>query len=283
MPKATKNSNQGKLEAAIKLMLEMRYSSLAADVENPDEATPRDVDMTFCIGVKKFAIEHTQIESYPNQIAESVALNKFGELILGQTQDLPAGCVFDLVFRSPLSIDKNSRQRMRIAEKIAKWVSDTVPDLVLRDRDDFESDSKVRNSEICGMQVSLFCNYFYKPSNVSQHGLRIRQYAPTHLKALREKSISRAVSSNNNKLTVRKQSGHYSILLLEDQDISISSHFSVTESLKQIDPNLFPDEIVYADTSTSSWYLISLYRAGNFLPDNELAERYFVYEVSGTR
>src|SRR5439155_24368709 len=107
--------HEKKVCRAITIILEEREGVKISDLEYPDqiEREKKAVELKFCLGSKKFALEHTQIESFTNQISDGHKIKSF----LGSLEDELNG-VLPKPGHYVLSIEANSVTSGSKAEKI---------------------------------------------------------------------------------------------------------------------------------------------------------------------
>jgi hypothetical protein len=88
--------------------------------------------------------------------------------------------------------------------------------------------------------------------------------------------VQRALEKKCPKLRRCKDEGATSVLILENNDISLTNHMVVGAAVQTLVANREdePDEIFLVDTCQDEWTIWSLYRGGLFWPDEETARRY---------
>lgn len=106
--------------------------------------------------------------------------------------------------------------------------------------------------------------------------LFLSRFAPKDREELRGTRMQRALDTKCPKLRQCKDDGARSILILENNDIALSNHIVVGNSVRALlkGRDDMPDEIFLVDTCVDDWAVWSLYRDGMFWPDEATATRY---------
>ena len=123
--------NEGKVCDAVVRFLERRERQLRIDVVRPDAAgRASQVDFRLRLGTQVYAIEHTQIEAYENQVRSDrhfVQLVRPVKAKLSGT--LPGDAVYDLHFPVETGLGKKSPDLTRAQGALVRWVREAAVQL----------------------------------------------------------------------------------------------------------------------------------------------------------
>jgi hypothetical protein len=112
--------------------------------------------------------------------------------------------------------------------------------------------------------------------------LKIARFMPPDLEARRLERVRRALDDKLPKLSAWKARGALTVLVLENDDIALSSvhHISAAVVAARPDPGLLPDRIYEVDTPGSTWIVWSLKRHPDW-PLREGAWQYHDVDPAG--
>ena len=100
------------------------------------------------------------------------------------------------------------------------------------------------------------------------------RYAPEEVEALRVARLQTALDRKCPKLWRCKEDGARTVLVLEDNDISLSNYVIIGDALAGIlkeRPNL-PDEIYLVETAINRWHVRVMKYDEAYFPEDDLAE-----------
>jgi hypothetical protein len=196
----------------------------------------------------KFAVEHTRIESFPNQIG----LGKQFAQLLGPLEDelrgkLP-GVYFLIVGVGKALVRFADQANVRAA--VASWVLDNAGALEPEERVGHKGRcEKTATPDGVPFEVTLRrdCDY--------DSGLFVMQGLNGDRQQMRREAIRRSLDNKCPKLKAAQDNGCVSVLVLESDDISLANRVVVAEaaSAELTIRNDQPDKVVWVRTSTRPW------------------------------
>jgi hypothetical protein len=205
------------------------------------------------MGPTQYAIEHTLVQAYPEQIQDGVQFVDALEALETQlSPDLPKTAWFMLTVPSHAFKKLSRRKADQIGTSIAKWVLAFAPLLDLGARFDRRTDTPpgvpfpVTLQSVTGIPAL--------------HGkLRIARYTPPDLENLRFQQLAASLDKKLPKLHVWAQSGARTVLVLEDNDIALTNHVVVSETLRQAlaTRQLWPDYVVFVMSCMAQFWFAS--------------------------
>lgn len=227
-----------------------RKDVVIEQIDYPDEKerTKKAVDVLVKTSSGEIVLEHTRIESYPNQIedwSQVRRLLKPLEKILAKQLPMPGH--YELAVK--VGAIKGAKNTESIQRALIKWIRKQAPSLQLGSPEVAPRHYVREKPDGVPFEV-----YLYRwPRNDGKFW--IREYAPDDLEGKRRKRINEALADKCPKLWKAKGDKRTSILLLELDDISLGSHLSIGEALMdelplRKDP---PDEIYFAGTELEQW------------------------------
>ncbi len=196
----------------------------------------------------RFAVEHTRIESFPNQIADG---KQFSQL-LGPLETELAGQLPGAFF---LVVDVGaawapSAIHAGVRKALAKWI--------LANAGELDPEEKTGPSGKCDItatppgvpfKVTLHrdCDY--------ESRLFIIQGLLGDLQNLRRERIAEALARKCPKLQAARNDGCVSVLILESNDVALANRSVVAEATVAVlaQRNDAPDVVIWARTSTIPW------------------------------
>ena len=130
----TVRNNEGKVCDAVVRAVEKWTDVARTDVRHPEEdGVGPAVDFRLKLGVREYAVEHTRIESYENQIGTAVVANRIGRHIREYIPDpLPNPSYYELQFPIAVSLPSGKARRERAFDNLVDLIRATAR--ILRDR-----------------------------------------------------------------------------------------------------------------------------------------------------
>ncbi len=203
----------------------------------------------------RFAVEHTRIESFPNQIADE---KRFAQLLESLKADLSGrlpGAFFLIVDVGAAKAP--AAQHVEIRRALAEWIVANGEGLDAEERTGPSGNCDMTATPIgVPFEVTLHRDSDYESC------LFIRQCLVGDRQALRRKRIAEGLARKCPKLQTAHNGGCVSVLIREADDIALANRFGVAEAavaeLTRRDDA--PDIVVWARTSTHPW-------KGSFIKD----------------
>ena len=152
-------SNEGKACDAVIRVLEERTGETRAGIRHPerDHVGPL-VDLRLTLGTQDYAIEHTQIEAFQNQIRTG---EEFGQFITPVTEELcgklPGPAVYYLHFPLDARLGVRANELERLRNDFIQWVREIAqrlheknPDRPTREKNPV---SRSRQGDTTGLSI----------------------------------------------------------------------------------------------------------------------------------
>ena len=259
--------NEGLVCDAVVRVLEERTGQQRSNIEHPEGAgVPGGVDLLFRLGSDQYALEHTRIEPFPNQIQHDAQFSQFIGPVMDQLEhDMPQPGVYDLIFPLDTRFNAGAEQLEALRTALLHWVRDTAQDLQAiypRRLSREECPHGVRDThtgrpEGFPFDVTLARSVHWAESGVHDGVLRPVRIAPADVEALRRERIQTAIDKKRPKLAHRKSEGARAVLVMENNDMILSNHALVGEHFAVLLPEqpCWLDELFFMYTTTSTWTL----------------------------
>lgn len=212
-----------------KLNVTSRFHSIPDELERRQKA----VDGLYLIGNIMVAIEHTTLDSVPNQRRQDARFRTLSERLKAELSGkLPSIGAFVLCIGDgeiPTGQDWND-----LRNRIAIWCIEKAPSLkLLKDRS-----SSVREQPV-GVPLELALSL----SPFGNGELRIARFTPSQLESLRDKVMEKAIAEKGQKFPRYKAHNNRTILLIESDDWILADPFSIRESYLRISQLLPADKL----------------------------------------
>ena len=290
-------NNEGRVCDAVVRALEKWTRETRTDLRHPDkEGGSPPVDLRLRLGAQDYAIEHTRIESFGNQIGTVTVANRIVRHVRKNIPDLsPGPAYYELQFRIDVSLPGGRNRRTRALNSLVQWVR--TSERVLRDRNPVPV-PPVRNPHLAsdwirGTPDGFDCEFQLLHWPVARlipqepGALAFRFIPQDDPDGPRLDSLRQTFSRKYPKLQACKEEGARTVLVLESGDPALV-HFEFRGGLL---PSLLagsenpPDEIFLVETHADHrWRTWLLKRDDGHWPDTgmpELGPCYYDPEPSG--
>ncbi len=196
----------------------------------------------------RFAVEHTRIESFPNQIGEGKRFAQLLEPLEAELSGKLPGVFFLTIDIGAATVPAPQQDAVRNA--LAKWILDNAASLDPEERTGPNGNCAITATPPgVPFQVTLSrdCDYDSR--------LFAFQRLVGDRQQLRRASIARSLANKCPKLQVASGDGCVSVLILESDDISLANQVVVSEATvaELAHRNDQPEIIVWVRTSTNPW------------------------------
>lgn len=257
MRKSKFSDNQGKCCDAVLRILEERVGSSRTLPLHFPEKVPHEapVELTCKIGSTLYALEHTKVEAYPEQMQDGSNFSDALEHLENSLTDaLPKHARFNLIVPANSFKGLTAKSVKDIRVKIERWVIRTAPQLIPSGR---QMESITESIDGVGFRVTLQAIFGIQNENGK---LRIARYAPPDLEILRTVHIGQVLARKLPKLKTWANKGALTVLILESEDIALTNHHLVLEALKlSLKSQTFcPDFIFFVYAVGSTWIVQTL-------------------------
>jgi hypothetical protein len=276
---------------AVTRVLEQRTCKTRASTRVPErDRVGPPVEYRFDLGNQHYALEHTMVEPFENEMQTGTHFVDFIRPIqdeIGQT--LPRPGTYSAVFPLNPSAGMKPKERAQAQRLSIGWIRakaqilyDRKPEMGVHDR--YGEDFRIREKPPgLAFEIALSRSLFREIPPKGDGRLFISRFAPQNYEGLRKDRIKRALDDKCPKLDECKAEGATTVLILENRDISLTNHGLVANVIEELAASRddLPDEIFYVDTLIEDrWTVWSLYRNGAIWPDEETPVRYHVFKPS---
>lgn len=257
-------SNEGKACDAAVRFIEQRTGAGRTEIRWPerDHVGP-PVELRLKIRSEEYAIEHTRIEPFENQIGRGVALERLvGPAKKASFGNLPGPAYYTIWFPSDRKLVVKKSTLRQQQERLKDWVHESAPRLYekLHERIGRKSDSQILQKDwhdsIKGKlggfpyEIQLACVVTGRPSGEKSGKLVAGRCAPKDLEVRRLCRMRRTLDEKLPKLQKCKNEGARTVLVLESDDIALTTPNIVRAMLVRLHGEcagklVFPDEIVF--------------------------------------
>ena len=277
-------NNEGKVCDAVVRVLEKWTGETRADVRHPDKkGSGPPVDVRLKLGAKEYAIEHTRIEPYQNQIRTDVDVDRIIRHIRKKIpHPFPSPAYYELQFPIDVSFPKGKAKRDRALKDLVEWV--LAKEQILRDRNSGRilpvRNPYMANDSIKGTPAGFDCEFDLLRWPIAQFirkrpgTLSFRFIYPNDIEDLRMDRLRHAFFRKCPKLQACKTEGARTVLVLESSDPGLKNY----EFRGNLLPSLLtactnaPDEIFLLETHADLWCAWLIKRDDNHWPDTGMLE-----------
>ena len=227
-------NNECKACDAVVRFLEMQTSETRTDIRHPEnDGVGPPVDLRLKLGTQEYAIEHTRIEPFENQIKTALVLNEINNHIKRRLSDtLPGSAYYELHVPIDVCLPEKNKERKRALNNLVEWIRTKAQCLYERNpgrtrlarspiwADDYIKDTPPGfNCDFELLRWSDATPIRRKP------GCLVMKFIPpddNELEDLRIERLRRAFSKKFPKLQECKAEGARTVLVLENRDIALT-------------------------------------------------------------
>lgn len=275
---------EGKACDAVVRAIEKRTGKIRTHIRHPEvDRSGPPVDLRLKIGIQEYAIEHTRIEPFENQIKMEVTIREILDYFRENLSlPFPSPAYYELQYPIDVSLPDGAAKRNRALKSLADWVSRN--ERLLRDKimcwpvgpyDLYYSDHSVRGKPE-GFDCAFELRRWPQAAPIRQKpgSLWSRPIYPEDMKPLMRKRLMRAFSRKCEKLEACKIDGARTVLVLESGGPGLT-HFKFRGDLL---PGILaehknaPDEIFLVQTYHDLWEVVPLKHGNGHWPDTGMPE-----------
>ena len=122
--------NQGLVCDAVVHVLEQNTGYDRTDIEHPEHAGgPGGVDLLFRLGINQYALEHTKIEAYPNQIQFDTYCSELIYPALNEIKDMPKPGIYELILPFDTRMNARAKQFETLKQVLIQWIREKASTL----------------------------------------------------------------------------------------------------------------------------------------------------------
>jgi hypothetical protein len=263
--------NEGKALDAVLRFIEARDNAIREndgrspdDPKDPDPDPMRRVDYVCTVGHTLYALEHTGIEPFSNQIELGVHNEKLFGPIVERFDHRSDREIWDLIVPVDASAGLTVNDVGKVQDALIKWIEANAGRIPVAPLYDRRANPPLGES-VAGVpfRFSLHRASLEGPCYSPLWG-RFRRIvvAPVDLEQQRAARLKTASESKFPKLAKWKQdSVARTILVLEEEDLWLTNHFLVADALGQAEVTTpdAPDEVFMVSTGhEQTWWVVCL-------------------------
>jgi hypothetical protein len=270
--KDARMSNESAVCAAVCGFLSLTTGETVQILSKPDLSHREKKSVDFLIGstTRRWAVEHTRIESFENQIKTDRKLapwaRKLEETLIGT---LPQPGRYVLIVDCETFSSCKIRERKKASQSVAAWVRSSAVSLPIG------NGSRIVQLVKGGPPQLPFLVQMYRMTTVrsNQGSLRVSLTAPEDLQYLRKARIRRSLTEKCPKLQQMQSKDEelLTILVLESNDLSLANYIDIGRAVAEELPKVSsaPNEIFLVETELPPWTLWILKRGRYVFPNVE--------------
>lgn len=277
-------NNEGKACDAVVRLLERRTGEKRANVRRPEiDGTGPPVELLLSLGMRDYAIEHTQIEAFAGQIHMEEEFGRFINLVIDELSGtLPGPAVYHLYFPTDTRIGVSANEMDKVRSDFTNWIRERSqrlhegnPNRPTRERNPRGFNEQYRAMPP-GFPYEVILRREAHWSFSSRHDgiLLVARIGPEDVEARRVTRLRKALDRKCPKLQRCKEEGSRTILILEDGDIALSNHALIEDGLASIlaERRDLPDEVYLVETAIDPWTIRLMKYEENYTPMEDWTE-----------
>ena len=260
-------NNEGKVCDAVVRFIEKRTGEIRTQVRRPElNGVGPQVDLRVKFSAQKYAIEHTRVESFENQIRTgSIVEEIIGHIKKKNIVPFPSTAYYELHYPIDVSLPDRKVKRDCALNNLVEWIctSEKILRRVKSDQPLHSYPSWVAYDFVRGKPEGFDCTFDLLrwldaiPIRRKPGALWTKPINPEDLEPLSRKRLNQAFHKKCPKLQRCKTEGVRTVLVLESSDVDLR-HYEFRGSLL---PDLLakhknaPDEIYLVETHLNPWWV----------------------------
>ena len=273
--------NEGKACDAVTRLLEKWTGETRVGIRHPEkDGDGPPVELRLKLGTQEYAIEHTRIEPFENQIRTGVSFKQINDCIKDRVSgSLPGPAYYELQVPIDDCLPETREKRERALKDLVDWIRTNARRLHERNsdhsrliRNPHSSDDRIRgkptgfNCEIELLRWPDAALIRRKPGS-----LGMRFFCPNDFSDLEDRRfvrLRRAFSKKFPKLQDCKKEGARTVLVLESGDSALTSFDHIGNLLPKLltECTDAPDEIYLVETGIDLWWVYLIKHDGDHWP-----------------
>lgn len=255
-------------------LLELRSGYGRSQIRYPErDGNGPPVDLRLRLGPHEYALEHTLIEPFENEIRSGVVVDQIGTYIRETPPSLPEPGHYKLVVPNDVRLPRSQGERQRALQQLGEWIGKSAESMQEEDSEHSRSPIR-RDARLRGQPPGFGCTFeLWRWPDAALMGrqpglLNLVRDCPDGLEGQRRRRLERAFSQKCPKLQECKTVGARTVLVLESDDIALTSLPSVGDHLAEVlaerqDP---PDDIFLVETGIDPWLVWLMKQDGDQWP-----------------
>ena len=262
------DNNEGLICDAVVRFLEENTHHNRTDLTRPEiDGGLGGVDLLFRLGNDIYALEHTKIESFPNQITFNARFNQFIQPVIDEVRKLglPKPGEYRLLLPVDTHVNAKGEQLEGLQTSLIQWICETAQKLHAIHPEHLSQDfgprvyQDKRTGRLDGIPFDITLTRTVRwnyPDKLDGYLLPVRP-VPVNLEEKRHNRVQTALNKKKKKLAERKLSRARTVLVLENNDFALTTSVEVRNCLAVLLPDhpFWLDELLYMDAATASWKL----------------------------
>ena len=273
--------NEGKACDAVVRFLEMRTDEARTDVRHPErDYVGPPVDLRLKLGSQEYAIEHTRIEPFENQIKTGGVFKEIKDYVRGRLSNpLPGSAYYELHVPVNVCLAGRKEKRKQALKNLVEWIRTNAQCLHERSsgrtkpaRTPIWSDDCIRG-EPTGFNCTIELLRWPVAALIRRKPgyLEIKLFCSNDFNDLEDRRfdrLRRAFSEKFPKLQECQQEGARTVLVLENRDIDLTSFDLIGNLLPALlaEYTDAPDEIYLVETGINLWWVYLMKRDDDHWP-----------------
>lgn len=257
--------------------LEERFRERLRVTAEPDKADRQSpaVELFFESASEQYAMEHTRIESFSEQISDGKAFGDLLEPLEGELDGRLPGHFWLIV---PVGATRGCKQseHAAIRERIRDWIVQRVQKLNGKTESGCEGDFRV-TEQPAGVPFPVTLHR----ARLTGSKLRIFRFSPPDSENLRLERMRVALERKCPKLQAEKENGRTTVLVLESDDIALANRAVIGDAIAQAlqERKDKPDYIFLVETEVEPWTIWLMKDRDLIYPDESLQHDFWVDSV----
>jgi hypothetical protein len=260
--------NEGKALDAVLRFIEARDNALRKDDgRSPDDLRDPDplrrVDYVCTVGQLFYALEHTRIEPFPNQIKLADQNQNLFDPIIARFDHRSDRELWYLIVPVDASAGLTVNNIGQVQDALIKWIETNAARVPVVPHHNQRSDLPLTESaDGVPFRFSLRRASLYMSYSRLSGGFMCMTLAPADLEQQRADRLKTTCERKSPKLAKwKRDAGARTVLVLEANDMSLTSHLLVADALAPAEatmPNA-PDEVFMVSTCVHQiWWVVCL-------------------------
>ena len=262
------DNNEGLICDAVVRYFEENTGDNRTDLRRPElEGGPGGVELLFNLGGNQYALEHTKVEPFPNQIKNDVHFSQVIQPVLEKIRacGLPKPGKYTLCLPRDVRVDAKANRLRELQSSLIQWIYKTAQELHAKhpkrlSRDVCPAgyyDQETVRLEGFPYDIALERRVRWNDIESYDGYLFPGRPPPENMKDDQCNRLKIAIDKKEGKLTYRKRLGAQTVLVLENNHSVLTSCVEIEECLVELLPNRPPwlDELFYMEAAIQPWKL----------------------------
>ncbi len=231
------------------------------------EGGPGGVELLFNLEDNQYALEHTKIEPFSNQIKFDVHFCQFIQPVLDKIRNfgLPKPGQYYLRLPRDVHVDAKANRLRELQSSLIRWVRNTAQELHTKHPERLSRDicpaghydEKTVRLDGFPYDITLERSVRWNDPEKYDGYLFPSRPPPENMKDEQCNRIKIAIDKKEEKLTYRKRLGSRTVLVLENNHFALTSCVEIGECLVELLPNQpsWLDELFYMEAAITPWNL----------------------------